>query len=68
MPKQAISMGIASIMKSKMIVLLAFGQEKADAIKGMVFGPITEDLPASILQKHDHVIVIVDEAAASQLD
>ncbi|HEP1358579.1 TPA: glucosamine-6-phosphate deaminase [Streptococcus pyogenes] len=67
-PKQAISMGIASIMKSKMIVLLAFGQEKADAIKGMVFGPITEDLPASILQKHDHVIVIVDEAAASQLD
>ncbi|HGA4505840.1 TPA: glucosamine-6-phosphate deaminase, partial [Streptococcus pyogenes] len=34
----------------------------------MVFGPITEDLPASILQKHDHVIVIVDEAAASQLD
>ena len=35
-PKQAISMGIASIMKSKMIVLLAFGQEKADAIKGMV--------------------------------
>lgn len=61
-------MGIASIMKSKMIVLLAFGEEKADAIKGMVSGPITEDLPASILQQHENVIVIVDEAAASKLN
>ena len=61
-------MGIASIMKSKMIVLLAFGEDKAAAIKGMVSGPITEDLPASVLQKHDNVVVIVDEAAASKLD
>ncbi|NGL83427.1 glucosamine-6-phosphate deaminase [Streptococcus equi] len=67
-PKQAISMGIASIMASKMIVLLAFGKEKAAAIKGMVSGPVTEALPASVLQQHDHVVVIVDEAAASQLD
>ncbi|MGT2934792.1 glucosamine-6-phosphate deaminase [Streptococcus castoreus] len=66
-PKQAISMGIASIMKSKMIVLLAFGEEKADAIKGMISGSITEDLPASVLQKHENIIVIVDEAAASKL-
>lgn len=51
-----------------MIVLLAFGEEKADAIKGMVSGPITEDLPASILQQHENVIVIVDEAAASKLN
>ena len=55
-------------MKSKMIVLLAFGEDKAAAIKGMVSGPITEDLPASVLQKHDNVVVIVDEAAASKLD
>lgn len=61
-------MGIASIMASKMIVLLAFGKEKAAAIKGMVSGPVTEALPASVLQQHDHVVVIVDEAAASQLD
>lgn len=67
-PKQAISMGIQSIMQSKMIVLMAYGQDKADAIKQMIEGPVTEDLPASVLQKHPNVVVIVDEAAASALD
>lgn len=67
-PKQAISMGIQSIMQSKMIVLMAYGQGKADAIKQMIEGPMTEDLPASVLQKHPNVVVIVDEAAASALD
>ena len=66
-PKQAISMGIASIMKSKTIVLMAYGQDKADAISQMINGPVTTDLPASILQEHDDVSVIVDEAAASKL-
>ncbi|EGJ27891.1 glucosamine-6-phosphate deaminase [Streptococcus porcinus] len=66
-PKQAISMGIASIMLSKTIVLMAFGKDKAEAIKKMVSGPVSEDLPASILQKHKNVIVIVDEEAASEL-
>lgn len=67
-PKQAVSMGIASIMESKMIVLMAFGKEKAYAVKEMITGPITESLPASVLQNHDNVIVIVDEEAASELD
>ena len=67
-PKHAISMGIQSIMQSKMIVLMAYGQGKADAIKQMIEGPVTEDLPASVLQKHPNVVVIVDEAAASALD
>ena len=67
-PKQAISMGIQSIMQSKMIVLMAYGQGKADAIKQMIEGPVTEDLPASVLQKHPNVVVIVYEAAASALD
>lgn len=67
-PKQAISMGIQSIMQSKMIVLMAYGQGKADAIKQMIEGPVTEDLPASVLQKHPNVVVIVDEVAASALD
>ncbi|MGT2924477.1 glucosamine-6-phosphate deaminase [Streptococcus caviae] len=66
-PTQAISMGIASIMKSKTIVLMAYGEQKADAINRMVNGPITEDLPASILQKHPDAVVVVDEAAASRL-
>lgn len=66
-PKQAISMGIASIMKSKTILLLAFGEGKADALAQMVNGPVTENLPASILQNHPDVIVIADQAAASKL-
>ena len=67
-PKQAISMGIHSIMQSKMVVLMAYGKDKADAINQMINGPISEDLPASILQNHPNVVVIVDEAAASELD
>lgn len=66
-PKQAISMGIANIMAAKTIVLMAYGQEKADAIKATVEGPVTEEVPASVLQKHDDVVLIIDEAAASKL-
>src|SRR5699024_4859706 len=66
-PRQAISMGIASIMAAKSIVLMAYGESKAEAIKGMVEGEITEDMPASILQKHADVVVIADEAAAALL-
>ncbi len=49
-------MGIGSIMKSKEIVLMAFGESKADAIKGMIEGPVTNHLPASVLQNHDNVV------------
>ena len=66
-PRQAISMGIASIMAAKSIVLMAYGESKAEAIKGMVEGEITEDMPASILQKHTDVVVIADEAAVALL-
>ncbi|MET3557563.1 glucosamine-6-phosphate deaminase [Streptococcus rupicaprae] len=65
-PRQAISMGIASIMTAKTIILLAYGAEKADAIAGLISGPITEELPASILQRHEDVIIIADSAALSQ--
>lgn len=66
-PRQAISMGIGSIREAKSIVLMAYGQDKADAVAAMVKGPVTEDLPASILQKHEQVLVILDEQAASKL-
>ncbi|MGT2715849.1 glucosamine-6-phosphate deaminase [Streptococcus respiraculi] len=66
-PTQAISMGIASIMASKTLVLMAYGEEKADAVYGMVNGPVTEDVPASVLQNHTNVYVIVDEAAGQKL-
>ncbi|MEY8445440.1 glucosamine-6-phosphate deaminase [Enterococcus ratti] len=66
-PTKAVSMGIGSILKGKEIILMAYGENKADAIKGMIDGPITPEMPASILQKHENVIVIIDEAAASKL-
>ncbi|MDH6368127.1 MULTISPECIES: glucosamine-6-phosphate deaminase [Breznakia] len=66
-PKKAITMGIATIMKAKKILLVATGEGKADAVAAMKNGPITEDMPASILQKHDDCVVFVDEAAASKL-
>ncbi|MGM0174440.1 glucosamine-6-phosphate deaminase [Enterococcus sp. DIV0800] len=66
-PTHALSMGIGSIMQSKKILLMAFGTDKADAIKGMVDGPVTTDVPASVLQNHPDVTVIIDEDAASKL-
>lgn len=64
-PKQAITMGIGTIMKSKEILLLASGKAKAEAIHGMIHGEMTEELPASILQSHPHVTLIVDKEAYS---
>ena len=67
-PKFAYSMGIKSIMTAKTIILFAYGEKKADAIYKMMEEAPTEALPASALQNHDNVIVIVDEQAASKLD
>ncbi|MCD6247988.1 MAG: glucosamine-6-phosphate deaminase [Hadesarchaea archaeon] len=66
-PRQAISMGIGTIMEARKIVLLASGARKADAVAKSVKGPITEEVPASILQKHPNCTFILDEAAASKL-
>ena len=66
-PKSAICMGPANIMDAKKVVLMAFGEKKAQAIKEMIEGPVTEQVPASILQKHPDVTVIVDKAAAQEL-
>lgn len=67
-PTKAISMGISTIMKSKQIVLIASGTNKAKAIKALIEGPITENLPASVLKNHDDFTLIIDEEAASLLD
>lgn len=66
-PTKAISMGIGTIMNSKKIVLLACGSSKADIIAKSINGKITPEVPASILQLHQDVTVIVDEAAAVDL-
>lgn len=65
MPRYAITMGIGSIMRSKKILLIATGEKKAKAIKAMVSGEITPQIPCSILNEHDDVIVMLDKAAAS---
>lgn len=66
-PTTAISMGIGSIMKGKKIILMAFGEAKAEAIANTINGPLTTDVPSSILKNHDDVTIIIDEAAASKL-
>lgn len=66
-PTKAISMGIKTIMHSKKIVLLANGASKADAIAKTVNGKISPEVPASILQLHQDVAIIVDKEAASKL-
>ena len=66
-PKSAISMGIADIMSAKKLLLLASGLNKAQAVKNMVQGEVSESCPASILQRHPDAIVILDKQAASLL-
>lgn len=64
-PTRAVTMGLKTIMKARKIVLLATGKNKAQAIYGLIKGPITEDMPCSILQKHPDVTVYCDEEAYS---
>ena len=66
-PTRAVSMGIGSIMKGKKMILMAYGEAKAEAIKGMIDGPVTTDMPASALQNHQDVVILIDDAAASKL-
>ena len=62
-PRQAYSMGMQAIMQAKRVLLIASGADKAEAIRNSFFGPVTPQVPASILQFHRDVIVIADEAA-----
>ena len=62
-PRQAYSMGMQAIMQAKRVLLIASGADKAEAIRNSFFGPVTPQVPASILQLHRDVIVIADEAA-----
>ncbi|MBS1511612.1 MAG: glucosamine-6-phosphate deaminase [Bacteroidetes bacterium] len=66
-PRMAITMGISTILRSKKIILMAWGQTKAPVIQKAVELDDTEDIPASLLQNHDDCTFIVDEAAASEL-
>ena len=66
-PTHAITMGISNILQAKKVLLVACGENKAQPIKVLVEGEKTTDVPASALQDHNDVVVIVDKAAASLL-
>lgn len=66
-PTKAVTMGLGGIMKAKKILLVANGEKKAEIISKLVEGKISTMVPASILQVHSNVVVIIDEAAASLL-
>ncbi|HZK40292.1 MAG TPA: glucosamine-6-phosphate deaminase [Atribacterota bacterium] len=66
-PKKAITMGIGTIMRARKIILLANGKRKARIIGKTINGPITTKVPATVLQLHNDVTIIIDQEAASQL-
>ena len=66
-PKRAITMGVSTILKSKRIVLMAWGQNKAAVIKRTIQGEITSEVPATFLQNHSNATFVLDQFAASEL-
>ena len=67
-PKQAYTMGIKTIMQARKVLMVANGVGKADIIKKAFFGPVTPEVPASILQMHPDFTLVLDAEAASKLD
>lgn len=66
-PRHCLTQGLATIMAARHIVLIATGRAKADAVHQLVEGPVSAMWPATILQHHPHVTVLIDNAAASRL-
>jgi len=66
-PTHCLTQGLATIMSARHLVLLATGRGKAEAVHQLVEGPVSAMWPATILQHHPHVTVLVDDAAASRL-
>ena len=64
-PRQAYTMGTQTIMHARMILMVANGENKAQAVRDMCFGPVTPSCPASILQLHTNCVVVADDAALS---
>ena len=62
-PRQAYTMGVQTIMRAKMILVVANGSAKQQAVYDMVYGPVTPRVPASILQLHTNCILVADEEA-----
>ena len=64
-PRQAYTMGVGTIMNARKVLLIASGKDKAEIIKKAFFGPVTPEVPASILQMHPDFTLVADEAALS---
>ncbi len=62
-PRQAYTMGIATIMRAKCVLMVVSGKDKAQILKDAFFGPITPKVPASVLQLHPNFILVADEDA-----
>ena len=67
MPHHVLTQGVGTILDARHLVLVATGEAKAAAVASLVEGPVTAFFPASALQLHPHVSVVIDEAAAGQL-
>ncbi len=66
-PRLSVTMGISTILKSRKIILMAWGSSKAHAVQKSLEGPASEEMPASLLQQHEDTLFVSDEAAASAL-
>ncbi|QJU55756.1 glucosamine-6-phosphate deaminase [Herbiconiux sp. KACC 21604] len=66
-PSQAVTQGIGTILEARILMLFAFGAEKAEAVAAALEGPVTERVPASALRAHPDVHWVLDDAAASRL-
>jgi glucosamine-6-phosphate deaminase len=66
-PRQAYTMGIKTIMSAQRILVVVSGEDKADTVRDAFFGPVTPAVPASILQLHNNVTIVADEAALSKV-
>ena len=67
-PRQAYTMGIKNIMQAKKILVVVSGEDKAAILKEVLYGPITPEVPASILQLHNDVTIVADAAALSKIN
>ena len=67
-PRQAVTMGIGTIMKARKVIVLANGSGKADIVKQAFTGPVVPQVPASVLQLHPDVTVVLDAEAAAKLE
>ena len=67
-PKQAYTMGSGTIMAAKMVIMVVSGKDKSEILKKSFFGPVTPEVPASILQFHPNFILVADEDALSLIE